>query len=104
MPQHESHLVQIANFTFSAMIGVLILLIVGFHFADQEVVFEGGVPNVEALVMPSRILGILAIISALSRLLLFARGDIQEHWLQNQIQFLISVVLSIYFLVSWFLL
>lgn len=53
MPQHESHLVQIANFTFSAMIGVLILLIVGFHFADQEVVFEGGVPNVEALVMPA---------------------------------------------------
>lgn len=103
MPQHESHLVQIANFTFSAMIGVLVLLIVGFILSDHEVVFQHGVPNVKSLVMPTRVLGALAIISTLARLVLFVRGKIHEHWLQNQIQFLIGAVLSIYFIASWLL-
>ncbi|MCB1735115.1 MAG: hypothetical protein H6981_00815 [Gammaproteobacteria bacterium] len=101
MPQHESHLVQIANFTFSAMIGVLALLIVGFLLSEHEVRLINGVPNVPSLVMPMRVLGVLAIISTLSRLVLLATGQITEHWLQNQVQFLIGMVLSIYFLITW---
>ncbi|MCB1737875.1 MAG: hypothetical protein KDI42_07100 [Gammaproteobacteria bacterium] len=103
-PQHESHLVQIANFTFSAMIGVLALVIVGFMLSDHEVTLIKGMPNVPSLIVPMRVLGVLAIISTVSRLILLATGQITEHWLQNQIQFLIGIVLSIYFLITWIVL
>lgn len=96
--QHQSLAVQVANFSFSAMIGVSLLMLVALSVSEEVIVMKDGLPQFAELSVPGYILGVLALLSTASRGYLFSAGAIREHWVQNQIQFLISAVIGVYFL------
>lgn len=99
--QHNSNALQIANFSFSSMIGIAILMIVSLILSETPLLIEGGIPRSSALSTPVLILGIMALISSISRVRVFITG-IEKHWVQNQVQFLLSVVISVYVGIAWF--
>ncbi|MCB1734763.1 MAG: hypothetical protein H6981_12375 [Gammaproteobacteria bacterium] len=99
--QHQSHALQIANFSFSSMIGIAVLMIVSLMLSETPILMQGGVPRAASLSTPVLILGIMALVSSISRIRVFVTG-IEKHWVQNQIQFLLSVVISVYIGIAWF--
>ncbi len=99
--QHQSHAQQIANFSFSAMLGVMVLMLVSLTTSEATLLFHGGLPQVDHLVTPVHITGLLALVSSFSRYRLMKEG-IEENWGQNQVQFLLSTVIGVYIMLAWF--